>query len=84
MNYQLPVTYQELTENGWKYTGEDTEEISGESYLEDQEFQMEGASLRADITNFSVDPMPISECHIGKVTLKTQDAGRGSHCLGTS
>ena len=33
VNYQLPVTYQELTENGWKYTGEDTEEISGESYL---------------------------------------------------
>ena len=36
---------------------------------------MEGASLRADITTFSVDPMPISECHIGKVD--SENPGRG-------
>ena len=75
VNYQLPVTFQELTENGWEYKGKDTEEISGESYLEEQTFQMEGISLGADITNFSVDSKPISECYVGKVTLKAQDEG---------
>lgn len=75
--YQLPVSYEEFTGNGWTYDGEEEEIISARSYLENEVFSAEQGSVTVDLMNPDAEDRPVRECWIAGFHVDTEkDEGR--------
>ena len=64
VSYQLPMTYESFTANGWSYDGDEQEMVSAQSYLEGEVFTAEDCAVTVDIMNPEASELPVSQCYI--------------------
>lgn len=70
---KLPLKYEDAVAMGWEYQGDETKEMDAESYIEEQSFRIGDMQIKTDITNFSLDKLPITQCYIGSVYIEQTD-----------
>ncbi|MGI6007880.1 MAG: hypothetical protein ACOX8E_10370 [Ruminococcus sp.] len=67
---RLPAVYDDMTEKGWKYEGDEEEKVAGESFLENRKFSLGSYTCTVDMTNFSAENQPVNQCYVGRVVLE--------------
>lgn len=62
--YQIPMEFSDLTAKGWKYDGDENEELDAYTYIGAQTFKMGDYDVEADLANLTDSPQPYSACKI--------------------
>lgn len=78
VSYQLPMTYESFTANGWSYDGDEQEMVSAQSYLEGEVFTAEDCAVTVDIMNPEASELPVSQCYVAGFHVDAgEDSGKG-------
>jgi len=62
--YQFPMSYADFITFGWQYDGDETKNLSSNTYGSSEVFKNGKLKCYAGIANFDVNTRPISECHV--------------------
>ncbi len=77
-NYSFPMTWQEFTEMGWEYQGDDQETVESESYLQGETFEQSGNTLTVDLMNGGAEACPVTESSVAGIQIDTTSSGGGA------
>lgn len=75
--YQFPMPYKQLTADGWRYQGDETQSIRSGAYGVSDNFKKDDARLITYLVNFGINEAPANECYLGGVTLDIYDFKNG-------
>ena len=78
VSYQLPMTYESFTANGWSYDGDEQEMVSAQSYLAGEIFTAKDCAVTVDIMNPEASELPVSQCYVAGFHVDAgEDSGKG-------
>lgn len=65
MVYQFPMSFNDLTANGWKYDGDTSLKLEPNQYTSEQFSNEDGLKIYADLINLGENTEPFDGCQIG-------------------
>ena len=74
-NYSFPMTWQEFTDMGWEYQGDEQETVESESYLQGETFEQSGNTLTVDLMNGGAESCSVTDCFVAGIQIDTSTAG---------
>ncbi|ROR28479.1 hypothetical protein EDD66_10461 [Mobilisporobacter senegalensis] len=73
--YQFPMSYSDLTSNGWKYEGDTSLKLEPDQYTTEQFSNEDGLKLYVDIVNLGINSESFDNCQIGGFSIDNYAVG---------
>lgn len=67
--YQMPMNFSDFTAKGWKFDGDESEDLDAGTYDGRRTFQNGEYDVEADVVNLTGSPQPYSDCTIVGVSI---------------